>query len=137
MRATDQAIAILNDLLRGELAATQTYDQALERVEQDSVRATLRHLRVDHHQAVLTLQEHIRSLGGEPNSQAGSWGPGRPPEGAPALRGLRQAEEGSVASYEKAAEQNELPPECRALIRTALLPQCRTHVATLDKMLGG
>jgi len=144
MPATDQAIDILNRLLRGELSATETYDQALERDDRDSVLATLRHIRVDHQQAVLALQEHIKYLGGAPSSSSGVWGTlAHVVEGAAKLLGtntalsaLRQGEHQGLTDYEQAATHPELPAATQELIRTALLPQTRMHVETLDRMLG-
>src|SRR5262245_40067670 len=139
MPANDPAVSSLNGLLRGEISATETYDQALERDDSDGISATLRHIRVEHHQAVQALRDHIHCLGGEPATTSGSWGTiAKAVEGAATLLGpnttlnaLCQGEKQGVAEYERAATDPHLPSECQTLIRATLLPQTRTHVATL------
>lgn len=143
MPSTDPAVDALNGLLRGEISATETYDQALERDDSDGIRATLRHIRVEHHHAVQALRDHIHYLGGEPANTSGSWGTlAKAVEGTATLLGpnttlsaLCQGEKQGVADYERAATDPHLPSECQTLIRTTLLPQTKTHVATLERMM--
>jgi len=49
---TDKAIDRLNALLRGELAATETYQQALEKVHNEPGATELRRLHTDHREAL-------------------------------------------------------------------------------------
>jgi uncharacterized protein (TIGR02284 family) len=143
MLSTDPTLDALNSLLRGELAATQTYEKALDKIDAEGVRAVLRRIRVEHRQAVQSLEEHIRYLGGEPTTTSGSWGTFADlVEGTarlfgvtPALRALREGEVQGAEDYERALEGEALSPDCRGLVRTALLPQTRAHVVSLDSLL--
>jgi len=145
MTVADQTIDILNSLLRGELAATETYDQALEKIDEEGIRTVLRRIRVEHFQAVQALEEHIHYFGGEPAHGSGGWGTlARLVEGAakvlgvnPTLRSLREGEQQGCDDYARALEGDALPPECRGLVRNSLLPQTQTHLALLDQMLNG
>jgi uncharacterized protein (TIGR02284 family) len=144
MTVVDQTIDALNGMLRGELAATETYDQALEKIDEDGIRAVLRRIRVEHYQAVQALEEHIHYFGGEPVSNSGTWGSfARLVEGAatvlgvvPTLRALREGEEQGRHDYERALEGDTLPSECRSLVKSTLLPQTQAHIASLDRLLG-
>jgi Domain of unknown function (DUF2383) len=71
---TEHCIDVCNRLLRGERSAIETYDQALEKYGSDPAAETLRRVRDEHARAVATLEENIRSMGGEPDREAGAWG---------------------------------------------------------------
>jgi hypothetical protein len=66
MRAADKGITCLNSLLRGELSAAETYQQALNKVEKEPAAAELRRIQTEHREASSTLQQHIREHGGIP-----------------------------------------------------------------------
>jgi len=144
MAVADQTIDILNSLLRGEWAAVETYDQALAKIDEDGIRAVLRRIRTEHHQALEALEQHIRYFGGEPVQSSGTWGAfARLVEGVaqvlgitPTLRALREGEQEGCHDYERALEGEALPPECRGLVRTSLLPQTQAHLVTLDRLMG-
>lgn len=72
---TDKSIETLNSILRGELSAVQTYDQALEKLNEDAgVAAQLRECRTSHQERVSLLQSEITRRGGEPARGSGPWG---------------------------------------------------------------
>jgi len=50
------------------------------------------------------------------------------------LGALQEAEERGLRGYENILSDAGLPPECRDLIRTTLLPQTRQHLLTLNQM---
>jgi len=52
-----------------------------------------------------------------------------------AIKALKEGEEHGIKEYEKALEDDELPPECKALIRTRLLPQTQAHIPVLDRLM--
>src|SRR5262245_16837462 len=73
---SDATIATLNSLLRGELAAVETYRQALEKVEADDAgkAASLRSLEAEHREAARQLRDQVVRLGGTPEAGSGAWG---------------------------------------------------------------
>src|SRR5207249_3419921 len=64
----------LNSLLRGELAATETYQQAMAKVHDEPGAADLRRIHLEHREAANTLRQHVRRHGGEPDHGSGAWG---------------------------------------------------------------
>ncbi len=120
-------IDALNTFLRGELAAVETYELALERVADEGVRPTLvESLRLHAHRAAL-LVARIADLGGMPARSSGMWGTlARLVEGgarvlgaAVALDALVEGEELGLASYRRHLE--ELDAVSRQFVEIQLL----------------
>ncbi len=63
----------LNSFLRGEIAAVQTYRQAIEKLRDSAHVLTLRDCMRSHEQRVTALTLEIRRLGGEPAAGSGAW----------------------------------------------------------------
>ena len=141
--STAPHIATLNSLLRGELAATETYQQALAKVGEGTGAGELRQLHVDHRNAANTLSDHVRQHGGTPDHGSGAWGVfAKAVEGTAklfgntaALKALKEGEESGIKAYEEALKDNTLPTECQTLIRSTLLPQTRAHIPVLDRLM--
>jgi len=142
MLATRDIIDTLNSLLRGEISATETYVQALEKCHGDPGEEDLRFLRDAHRDAANHWRQHIHQFGGDPVQESGVWGVfAKATQGVaglfgktPALKALKEGEEQGLSDYEKALEKEDLPLECQALIRT-LLPEQQEHVRTLDRLM--
>jgi len=143
MQATEKGIACLNSLLRGELAATETYQQALAKVTTEPGVEELKRLHVDHREAANTIRQHIHQAGGKPDQGSGAWGTwAKTVEGAAklfgnkaALKALKEGEEHGIKEYKSALDDENLPAECKALIRTQLLPQTQAHIPVLDRLM--
>ncbi len=143
MRATDKGIACLNSLLRGELAATETYQQALDKMKSEPGAAELSRIHVEHREAANTIRQHVHEVGGQPDKGSGAWGTwAKAVEGTAklfgttaALKALKEGEEHGIKEYEKALADEELPAVCKTLIRTQLLPQTQAHIPTLDRLM--
>ncbi|OQX69190.1 MAG: hypothetical protein B6A08_06540 [Sorangiineae bacterium NIC37A_2] len=124
----------LNSFLRGELAAVETYDQALDKIEDAYVRQTLREARVSHDRRVDLLRQRILVLGGEPSEGSGVWGGfAKLVQGGASLFGIQAA----VAALEEGedhgrddyrADLHSLSTETQTFLSTTILPeQMRTH----------
>lgn len=135
---------ILNELLKAELAAAQTYERALAKVDREPVASELRAIRDQHKAAVGTLCLEIRQMGCEPNQECLGWealaqameGGAAILENPEAIRALKQGEETGLHSYEDALHDHFLPVTSQTLIRTKLLPQVRKHITVLEQLLG-
>ncbi len=135
---------LLNSLLRGELAATETYQQALPKLEGTPGYEELRHIHKEHREAANTLRQHVHRVEGRPDQGSGAWGAfARAVERTAkvfgvdaALKALKEGEEHGIKEYAEALDDG-LPPECRNLIEAALLPQTRAHISTLDRLMAG
>jgi len=64
----------LNDFVRGELASVETYDLALQAIQETELHAPLRQIRDSHERRVTLLRERIHALGGQPAQSSGVWG---------------------------------------------------------------
>jgi len=71
----DKNVETLNSLLRGEISAVETYDQALETLNDDrSIANQLSQCRSSHEQRMLLLRNEVARRGGEPVTGSGPWG---------------------------------------------------------------
>ena len=135
----------MNSLLRGELSAVETYDQAIGTFQQVSSGSELHKIRDDHQQAAAALRERVSHFGGTPSEGSGAWAPfasavtGAAEMIGPAtvLSALKKGEEHGINDYESALKNPDIAPGCKDLIRAALLPRCRAHVADLDRIMAG
>lgn len=139
-------IETIDTLLKDELSATESYQQALDKVREDASLGKadmLVPLYEDHKEAVTSLQALIRELGGTPAEDSGAWGTwakivlgGANILGKEvALNALKEGEKNGAEDYENALQENELPADVRALIETKLLPAQQAHIRTLDRLL--
>jgi uncharacterized protein (TIGR02284 family) len=140
---TTQTVDLLNHLLRGELSAVETYEQALSKFEEYPAAAQeLRRIRDEHRDTCQVLRDHVTKLGGNPSSDSGPWGGiVQTITGTAKLLGpdttvvaLMKGEDHGVKEYQQALEKDELPGECQDLIRSRLLPQCQEHLANLESI---
>ena len=138
-----EAVGTLNSLLRGEISAVETYQQAMAKVGQHEGGRELGKIHQEHIDAANILRKHVHDHGGKPDQGSGAWGAfAKAVEGTAklfgntaALKALKEGEEQGVSSYENALEDDDLPQDCKDLIRTSLLPQTRNHILTLDRLM--
>ena len=140
---TATRIDTMNSLLRGEISATETYTQAMEKFTGQPEETELRRLRDEHRTTVNALRQHVQHHADEPATSSGLWGTWATfVEGTAkvfgktaALKALKEGEEHGIKEYQAALEDNDLPADCKTLIRTKLLPQCQAHIPVLDRLM--
>lgn len=134
----------LNSFLRGELAAVETYDQVLNRIEDSQIKQPLWEARASHGRRADLLRQRIVGLGGEPSSTSGVWGGfAKLVQGGAALFGVEPAiaalEEGEDHGRDDyRADLGELSDETQHFVSKTILPeQLRTHgvVSALKRQL--
>ena len=133
----------LNRLIRGELSAIETYRQALDKMKDAPEATELHAMMVEHRTAAQVLREHVKDRGGNPADGSGPWGAwAKFVEGAAqlfgtaaALKALKEGEEHGIKEYESFLNDPNADAQCKDLVRTQLLPQCRAHVAILDRLI--
>ncbi|MGZ4957234.1 MAG: DUF2383 domain-containing protein [Methylobacter sp.] len=139
-------IETIDKLLKDELAATETYKQALDKLREDAALGESEYLMPiyeAHKDAVSSLQTQIRQLGETPSEGSGAWGAwveilqgGANMLGKKvALKVLQEGEKNGAEDYEKALKDTELSSNIRSLIETKLLPAQQAHIRTLDRLL--
>jgi len=134
-----RTVDALNSLLRGELSAVETYDQAIEKFEGEAIAVKLRLIRDEHSEAVQTLRDRVARSGDMPSESAGVWGAFANAVTAAAkvigpetvIGALRSGEEHGIERYEEALEKTDVADDIKMIIRTDLLPSCRDHVLQL------
>jgi uncharacterized protein (TIGR02284 family) len=140
----EQTVDVLNSFLRGEISAVETYRQALEKVDQTSVKTQLQDCMQSHAQRVTILSDQIRTLGGSPSTSSGVWGTfAKAIEGGAKTFGERAA----VAALEEGEDHgrndykrdiSKLDTSTRQLVESRIVPeQQRTHdtMSSLKKAL--
>jgi uncharacterized protein (TIGR02284 family) len=139
-------IDTLNKFLKDELSATETYQQALDKLKEAAELGnsnSLTPIFEEHKEAVSSLQSLINRLGGTPVEDSGAWGAwakivvgGANLLGKKAtLKALQEGEKNGAEDYEKALQETELPLDIRALIETKLLPAKQEHIRALARLL--
>lgn len=130
----------LNELLRGEMSAIETYRQAMEKAEAGS--QDLNRFAKDHRDAADQLWKHVEQHGGKPAESSGAWGSwAQAVQGtaklfgtAAALKALKEGEEHGLKEYRGALENEDMAPECTELIRTLAAKQ-QEHITGLDRLI--
>jgi hypothetical protein len=139
-------IELLNTFLKDELSATETYQQALDNLKEDTELGqseSLTPIYVEHKEAVSSIQALINRLGGTPAEDSGVWGTwthivigGAKFLGKKAtLKALQEGEKNGAEGYEKALLDTELPNDIRSLIETKLLVSKHANILTLERLL--
>ena len=133
---SDKSVDALNELLRGEFSAVETYRQAIAKLGSSPTRGQLEECHRSHEQRVAKLRDQVRRLGGEPADGSGAWGAfARLVEGGATAFGERAAvgalEEGEDHGLKLYRDDlDKLDASSRQLVETDLLPaQERTHRA--------
>ena len=136
----------INKLLKDELSATETYQQALVKLEEevalDNANA-LTPIFEGHKSAASSLQTEIRLLGGTPAETSGAWGTwAKIVQGGAnlfgktaALKILQEGEINGTEDYQQILLDQDLPTAIRTLIETKLLPAQQAHLTTLNRLL--
>ena len=140
-KACEKDCEQLNSLLRGELSAIETYEQAIPKFEDSATVQALTRIAGDHRTAATMLRDSIRTIGGEPDTSSGMWGSfAKTVTGAAKILGpqtvlvaLREGEEHGIAEYDKAINNAELSHECVTMIRGDLLALCQKHLPVLNQ----
>lgn len=131
---TRDTVEALNELLRGELAAVETYNQALTVLKESEARQDLRECQSSHQGRVLRLRAEILDRGGDPAETSGAWGlfanlvekgakvvgPGT------AVSALEAGEDHGLKEYQQVLPTLDMP--ARSIVSADLYPQqVRTH----------
>ena len=130
--APEKVIANLNSLLRGEISAVETYDQAISHLKDGTINDLITN-RDCHRKRVDLIASNNRQHGGTPDQTSGVWGSfARLVERGASLisdktviAALEEGEDRGLAQYR---DPGELDPSSIQLIQTVLMPrQLETH----------
>jgi len=132
----------LSSLIKEELAAAETYRQALQTVRGPGTEE-LRRIESDHEEAALILSERMKGLGGTPPVGSGLWGAWSKTiedserffDERAVLKMLKLGEEQGAADYARALKNKAVDPELRELIANTLMPKTLLHAAAIENIL--
>ncbi len=136
----------MNKLLKSELSAIETYQQALEKTDTDAEHMTaideLSAILDDHQRAASRIETAIRQKGGEPVHSSGAWGTwstivmgtAQLLGDKAALKALKEGEESGLKEYADVLGDTGIPQDQKTLISDLLATQ-RMHVQTLDGLM--
>lgn len=138
----DKAMKNLNSMLRGELAATETYQQAMEKAGSDPRTPRLRAIHDEHRKTANEFRKHIHAHGGTPDQGSGAWGAfAKAIEGTAtvfgstaALKALKEGEEHGINSYKSMINDPDMPADCKTIALSGL-DRCQSHVSELDALM--
>ncbi len=137
-------LAEIRSWWRGELAAVETYAQAIEFVRDNPLlRTTLQQAQVSHQRRCSCLEKEIRALGAKPDGSSGVWGEfARLVEGGAQLLGVRSAiaalEEGETHGlrvYQDAVDSNLLSRRVRNFVACDLLQEQRATTNRITQLM--
>jgi len=142
LNQSSKTVDTLNEFLRGEISAVETYRQAIEKLSASPNRTQLEECRRSHEQRIGKLKEQVRRLGGEPAQGSGAWGAfAKLVEGGAkvlgegtAIAALEEGEDHGLKQYR--GDLSNLDATSRELVQSDLLTaQERTHrtMSTLKK----
>lgn len=140
----DQAtVSQLNEILRGELSAVETYHQALQKLGTEPAAQELKTYLSNHREAVRTLTTEVKNAGGVPTTDSGAWGEwakvvvgaGKLLGDQTALRALKEGEEHGVKEYKEVLDNPNIPASVKTEISKTYLPRQQQHIAGIDRMI--
>ncbi len=124
----------LNSFLKDEVAAVETYQQCIDKVDDPVLTTSLTNIQQSHQARVDLLGKKIQDLGGSPDYSSGLWGSfSKLIEGGAKLFGEKSAIDALERGEDKGRDNyqndaSDLSPEIRSFIESTILPeQLRSH----------
>lgn len=133
-------IKSLNVFLKNELSAVETYQQCINKIDDEKIAPSLADLQNSHERRVQLLRQKIAELGGDPVDSSGMWGSfAKMVEGGASLFGDRSAiaalEEGEDRGRDNYIEKSDdLSPELQRFVNAELLPEQRRSHDMLNRI---
>jgi Domain of unknown function (DUF2383). len=130
----------LNVFLKNELSAVETYQQCINKVDDEKIAPSLADLQNSHERRAQLLRQKIVELGGTPVDSSGMWGSfAKMVEGGAGLFGDRSAiaalEEGEDRGRDNYIEKSDdLSPELQRFVNAELLPEQRRSHDMLNRI---
>lgn len=141
--ANKESVDEINELLRGELSAIDTYQQALKKLGDEPGAKDLKQMLANHRKAAKKLSSAITKLNGTPSKDAGLWGAwSQTVVGSAkllgdqaALKALKEGEEHGLKEYESALQNDEVPSNVKNMIKETFISQQTQHIAKIDQLI--
>jgi uncharacterized protein YbjQ (UPF0145 family) len=133
----------LDDVIRGEKAAVETYTQVIGKVEKQEEKKILEKIRDDHKKAIERLQKYANAPVKEDSKTSGAWGTfaeawtgGAKLFGdKAAVKALKQGEEHGIEEYNQLLNDEKVSADLKEIVRSELIPQQKQHIKTLESKI--
>jgi uncharacterized Zn-binding protein involved in type VI secretion len=127
--ATKSSVDKLNEFLRGEMSAVETYQMALDKLEGTSAARDELIVNLKSHQdRVIALQDAIVAVGGTPAKSSGPWGAfAKLVEGAAKVLGEKAAIDALEEGEDYRKDMDQLDPRGRQIVGGMIAMQQQTH----------
>lgn len=133
----------LAHILRGEIAATESYKQVMEKVDHWPELACLKEFLADHNDAVDYWKIQMRQEYLEEETSSGPWGSvveafiglGKMFGEKAALKALQEGEEHGLKEYNELLNQENLTIEQVQRIQNVFIPNQQKHIQTIGLLL--
>lgn len=141
--AEQKPVDQLNELLRGELSAVETYRQALTSVEGQPEAETLRTFMNEHRSNASKISMRVSELGGVPSTDSGVWGTwAKTVTGTAkllgdrtALKALKEGEEHGLKEHQEVVENINVPDSVRREVKAEFIPETQDRIEKLDTLI--
>lgn len=141
MMTTDRTIDTCNELLRSEIAAIETYTQAIDKFDSATPDDVLERIRGVHQENAFELNKLVIESGADPTVGSGTWGgfiqalevSDKLIGQSPALKILQTGEANGISQYENALANEDVHDAAKTLIRRALMPSLSGHLVDLQQ----
>ncbi|HXH75645.1 MAG TPA: DUF2383 domain-containing protein [Bacteriovoracaceae bacterium] len=133
----------VSELIRGELAAVNSIDAVLKRINDEMEKSELTSIRQDHVMAVDRLKRFVGNDFKADTQTSGPWGAFASAftSGASlfgdkaALQALKVGEEYGIKDYKEALTDDTIDMSVKDVIRSELLPQQERHLDVINRYL--
>ncbi len=133
----------IQDIIKGERAAVETYGQVFEKYGADSQLDKLRYFSKDHKEAVLALNKIAKENSIEVPESSGAWGTwsnlvtgtAKVFGEKAALKALKEGEEHGLKEYEELLEVSNIPVQFKTMIQDKFIPVQRKHIREIDSLM--
>lgn len=133
----------IQELIKGERSAVETYNQVLSEYGEDSKLFSLRQFSSDHKNAISTLSRDAMDFKTEIPTSSGAWGSwaklvtgtANVISEKAALKALKEGEEHGLKEYQSALSKEDLPIKVKNHIRESLIPTQREHIREIDRLM--
>lgn len=133
----------IDELIRGEIAAVESFDTVINKVKDPAELDRLSEIRQDHQMAVEKLKSLVGTDFNDEIDGSGPWGAFTTAfaGGASffgdeaAIRALQVGEQHGLNEYQEALADDGVKPEVKELIRSELIPSQERHLAIIENYL--
>ncbi len=133
----------IDEVLRGEISATQAYSQVLEVMDEEREVFRLTEFRLDHENAIEFWRKEARLSGKIPEVSSGVWGEAveafigvsKLIGEETALMALKKGEEHGLSNYEKMLESDLISSFQKKEIRKTFIPRQKNHIKSINTLI--